>query len=53
MKFVFLMDPLDTVHEQKDTTFALMLGADRKGHTVYFCRTEAFLCGRERLKPTG
>jgi glutathione synthase len=36
MKFVFLMDPLETVHPDKDTTFALMLGADARGHEVYY-----------------
>jgi len=36
MKFVFLMDPLETVIFEKDTTFALMLGSQRRGHEVYF-----------------
>jgi len=36
MNFVFLMDPLETVVMQKDTTFILMVGAHRKGHKVYF-----------------
>lgn len=36
MKFVFLMDPLETVVMEKDTTFILMLGAHNKGHEIYF-----------------
>ena len=36
MKFVFLMDPLETVVFEKDTTFVLMLGAKARGHDVYF-----------------
>lgn len=36
MKFLFLMDPLETVHPDKDTTFALMLGASARGHEVWF-----------------
>jgi len=36
MKFVFLMDPLETVNMEKDTTFILMCGADARGHEVYF-----------------
>jgi len=36
MKFIFLMDPLDRVIMEKDTTFILMLGAYRKGHDVYY-----------------
>lgn len=35
MKFVFLMDPLDTVDVHKDTSFVFMLGAARRGHEVY------------------
>lgn len=35
MKFIFLMDPLETVDFDKDTTFSMMLGAHRRGHEVY------------------
>ena len=38
MNFVFLMDPLSTIKMDKDTTFALMLGAHRKGHRVFYLR---------------
>jgi len=36
MKFLFLMDPLETVVMEKDTTYILMLGAHNKGHSVYY-----------------
>ena len=36
MKYVFLMDPLETVQMKKDTSFILMLGAKRKGHQVFY-----------------
>ncbi len=36
MKFVFLMDPLEGVVMEKDTTFILMLGAHNKGHAIYY-----------------
>jgi glutathione synthase len=36
MKHLFLMDPLHTVHPAKDTTFALMVGAQRGGHETFF-----------------
>ncbi len=36
MKFLFLMDPLENIVYDKDTTFMLMLGAHRRGHEVYF-----------------
>ena len=36
MNFVFLMDPLDQVKMEKDTSFILMLGAHKRGHQVFF-----------------
>src|SRR3989338_1153264 len=36
MNFLFFMDPLNTVIMEKDTTFALMLGAHRKGHKIFY-----------------
>lgn len=40
MKFVFLMDPLSTVIIEKDTSFILMAGSQRRGHEVYFLPAE-------------
>jgi len=36
MKFLFLMDPLEGINYEKDTTFILMLGAHASGHEVYY-----------------
>lgn len=36
MNLLFLMDPLDTVIMEKDTTFALMLSAHRKKHKIFY-----------------
>ncbi len=36
MKFVFLMDPLETINIAKDTTFVFMLESARRRHQVYF-----------------
>ncbi len=36
MNFLFLMDPLESVHRLKDTTYAFMTGAARYGHTVHY-----------------
>ncbi len=36
MKYVFLMDPLENVKFDKDTTFMFMLEAHKRGHRVYF-----------------
>jgi len=36
MNYVFLMDPLHSVIVEKDTSLALMVGAHRRGHKIYF-----------------
>ncbi len=36
MKFLFLMDPLETVIFEKDTTFIIMLSAHARGHEIYY-----------------
>ena len=36
MNFLFLMDPLSTVVMEKDTSFAFMLAAHRRGHKIFF-----------------
>src|ERR1700674_6051968 len=35
-RFAFIMDPLDRVLVDKDTTFVFMLEAQFRGHEVYF-----------------
>ena len=36
MNFLFLMDPLSTVKIEKDTSFIFMIGADRRGHKLWY-----------------
>ncbi len=36
MTFLFLMDPLETVNVRKDTSFAFMVGAHRRGHDIHY-----------------
>ncbi len=36
MRYLFLMDPLDTVKINKDTSFAFMEAAHERGHDVYY-----------------
>ena len=36
MKFLFLMDPLESVIFEKDTTFIMMLESHARGHEVYY-----------------
>lgn len=38
MKFLFIMNPLDTVVVETDTTLLLMQGAQEAGHEVYYVR---------------
>ncbi len=37
MKFVYVMDPLETMHPEKDTSFAFMRAAQKRGHTNLHC----------------
>lgn len=36
MKWLFLMDPLESIHFEKDTTYKLMCGASKQGFPVYY-----------------
>jgi glutathione synthase len=35
VRFLFVMDPADTMHPEKDTSFAFIRGAQARGHSVY------------------
>jgi glutathione synthase len=37
MRFVFVMDPMERVNPEKDTTFAFQRAAQRRGHTCLHC----------------
>jgi glutathione synthase len=36
-RFLFIMDPIERILPDKDTTFVLMLESQRRGHEVYYC----------------
>ncbi|MEM7007858.1 MAG: glutathione synthase [Thermodesulfobacteriota bacterium] len=36
LKMAFVMDPVDSINTEKDTTFVLMLEAQAKGHEVWY-----------------
>ena len=40
MKYAFIVDPLDSFKIYKDTTFAMMREADRRGHALYAMQQE-------------
>lgn len=37
MQFLFVADPLHTFNTKKDSTFAMMREAQKRGHTIFFC----------------
>jgi glutathione synthase len=37
MRFLFVMDPAETMHPSKDTTFAFLRAAGRRGHRSFHC----------------
>lgn len=50
MNYVFLMDPLNSVIMEKDTSLALMVGAHRKGHKVYFLPDGGIVLKEDQLQ---
>lgn len=49
MKYIFLMNALEHVVFEKDTTLALMLGAKARGHTVYFLPVDGITLQNSRV----
>lgn len=45
MKFLFVMDPLERVSVDKDTTFVFMLESQTRGHEVHFCEITDLVAG--------
>jgi glutathione synthase len=50
MNFVFLMDPLNTVIMDKDTSFILMLNAHQRGHAIYFVPDGGITRASEKIR---
>ncbi len=40
MKFLFVMDPLERIQPDKDTTFVFMLEAQRRGHEIFYTQVD-------------
>ncbi|MDX2169823.1 MAG: glutathione synthase, partial [Deltaproteobacteria bacterium] len=51
MRFAFVMDPIERILPDKDTTFMFMLEAGRRGHEVYYLRLDDLYV--ERTIPHG
>ena len=54
MRLLVIADPLASFKPYKDSTFAMMLEAARRGHTLYFCEQHALAShgGRVRARAT-
>ena len=47
-RFLFILDPIERVLPDKDTTFVLMLESQAREHSVYYCgATDLFVSGGE------
>ena len=50
MRFVYVMDPMDRVLPDKDTTFAFQRAAQRRGHAALHCEPrDVYVDGGRRL----
>ena len=43
-KCAFIMDPLDSINTKKDSTFAMMLEAQRRGHEIHYIGQSDHFC---------
>ncbi len=49
MKLAVLMDPIDSIHPDKDSSFVIMMEAQRRGHAVYYGLSEDLYVDRSRV----
>src|SRR3954470_5110591 len=49
LKVAVQMDPIEGINIEGDSTFAIMLGAQRRGHSLYYYRAEDLTYGEGRL----
>jgi glutathione synthase len=49
MKLAFVLDPLDSIKTYKDSSFAMMEEAARRGHALFVLHQEHILCREERV----
>jgi glutathione synthase len=48
MRFLFVMDPLARINIATDSTFAMMLAAQTRGHEIWFCEPRHLALEHER-----
>jgi glutathione synthase len=49
MEFLFVMDPVESMLPDKDTTFAFMRGAQARGHRCWFCLPHQVFTNAQRV----
>jgi glutathione synthase len=49
MKLAFVLDPLDSIKTYKDSSFAMMEEAARRGHTLFVLHQEHIVCRQDRV----
>jgi glutathione synthase len=49
MKLLFILDPLPSIKTYKDTSFAMMVEAARRGHEIHFAPQEGLMWKRGRV----
>jgi len=49
MKLAFVLDPLDSIKTYKDSSYAMMEEAARRGHALYVLHQESILCRDGRV----
>jgi glutathione synthase len=49
MKLAFVLDPLDSIKTYKDSSFAMMEEAARRGHALFVLHQEHIVCRQERV----
>ena len=43
---LFVMDPIESINVKKDTTYVIMLEAQKRGHKIFYCElSELFIAG--------
>ena len=50
MRFLFIVDPLESLKAYKDTTVAMMRAAQARGHGIWVCEQSALLWAKNRVE---
>jgi glutathione synthase/RimK-type ligase-like ATP-grasp enzyme len=51
LKVAVQMDPVQSINITGDSTFAMMLEAQRRGHSLFYYQTKTLALGADRCSP--